>query len=84
MLNPPERLSAHQVSQLLGKISKIWLVTLEPYMRGLCMSNFSPLASMVWEEQEEVTDGRMAKGCHAIIYIYIYIYIARLHRNKFA
>jgi len=29
------------------------------------MPNFSSLASMVWEE-EEVTDGRMDRGRHAI------------------
>jgi len=59
MLNPPGHLSAHQVyyKTFLSKISKIWLVTLGPSMWGLCMPNFSPLASMVWEE-EEVTDGR--------------------------
>jgi len=38
---------------------KIWLVTLELSMWGLCIPNFSPLASTVWEEEEEVTDERM-------------------------
>jgi len=36
---------------------KIWLVTLEPSMWVICMPNFSPLASLVWEE-EVVTDVR--------------------------
>jgi len=34
-------------------------------MWGIGMPDFSTLTSMVWEE-EEVTDGRTDKGCHAI------------------
>jgi len=34
-------------------------------MWGLCMPNFSPLALMLWEE-EDVTDGKRDKGSHAI------------------
>jgi len=37
------------------KISKIWLVTLEPPMWKVCMPMFSSLALMAWEENE-VTD----------------------------
>jgi len=37
----------------------------EPFIWGICMPNFSPLASMVWEENE-VTVGRTNTGCHAI------------------
>jgi len=35
------------ISQLIDKISKIWLVTWKPSMWGICMLTFSPLAPKV-------------------------------------
>jgi len=53
------------ISQLLGKISKIWLVNFEPLIWWFFLPNFSPLASLVWPENE-VTAGQMNAWCHAI------------------
>jgi len=50
-------------SQLLGKISKIWLANFEPLIGWLFLSNFSPLASLVWQENE-VTGGQTRHFCH--------------------
>jgi len=49
------------MSQLLSKISKIFSVILGASMWGLCVPNFRPLASLIWEENE-LTD---ACGRHA-------------------
>jgi len=54
-------------------------------MWGLCMPNFSPLASMVCEEEEEeeeekeeeVTDVKTDKGRHAISLTYPLALLAR-------
>jgi len=72
MPNYPKQLSAHQVYfktlNLIFSASKqkIRLVTLEPSMWGLCMPNFSPLTSMVWEEVE-VTDRRTGGQTSSIL-----------------
>jgi len=44
------------ISASTGKMSKTYLVALEPSMWGIRMPNFSTLASLVWEEYE-VTNG---------------------------
>jgi len=53
------------ISQLLDKISNIWLVNLKPSMSGICMPIFRPLASLVWLENdvtERWMDGHIIFG----------------------